>query len=285
MKSTRNIALTLLLIVPAILLLVGVLVVPLTEIVGASFYRANMGIIGDEFSFDNYRQILTSLLYWEIFLKTIGSALLVTFLCAVFGYPIAAHLVRAPARYQPILFFLVAAPLLVNTVVRTYGWLLILGQVGVVNVVLNQLGLTDGPLRLTSNYFGMIIGSVQVFMPFMILSIATSMRGIDRHVLQAADILGATPAHRLRTIELPLIAPGLIAGAVLVFGLMLGAFVTPLMLGGTAIKYLSVSVYMDSMVTFNLPRAIALSMVLLFVVSLAYTIQAALTKKYSQVHA
>jgi putative spermidine/putrescine transport system permease protein len=268
------------LVFPAFALVTAVLAFPLAELVQASLHRAEMGQITGGFTLQNYSTILFSPLYWEIYAKTLGAAFLVTFLCALLGYPVAAHLVQARRSLQPVLFFLIAAPLLINTVVRSYGMLLLLGRKGVVNSILTQLGLIDDPFALTGNYLGMIIGSTQVFLPFMILSIATSLRGIDRRLFESADILGASPVRRFLTVELPLTTPGLVSGGVLVFSLMLGAFVTPLMMGGTALRYLSISVYTDALVLFNLPRAIALSMILLAVAGIAYALQARLPKKF-----
>jgi len=268
-----------LLLCPALALVLAILIVPLVELIQASFHRAEMGVIKPGFTVENYETVLLSPLYWEIYAKTMGAAALVTALCAILGYPVAAHLARARKSLQPILFFLIAAPLLINTVVRSYGWLLMLGRKGVVNTILEQLGIIDQPLALSSNYIGLIVGSTQVFLPFMILSVAASLQGIDRRYLESADILGASPVYRFITVELPLAAPGLVAGSVLVFSLMLGAFVTPLMLGGTAVKYLSISVYTDALVLFNLPRAIALSMILLVVVAGVYAVQARASRK------
>jgi putative spermidine/putrescine transport system permease protein len=278
-RRRRRLLVTTLLLCPALALVLAILIMPLAELVQASFHRAELGQIKPGLTIENYETVLLSPLYWEIYAKTMGAAALVTALCAILGYPVAAHLARARKSLQPVLFFLIAAPLLINTVVRTYGWLLMLGRKGVVNTILEQLGIIDQPLALSANYIGLIVGSTQVFLPFMILSVAASLQGIERRLLESADILGASPVYRFVTVELPLAAPGLVAGSVLVFSLMLGAFVTPLMLGGTAVKYLSISVYTDALVLFNLPRAIALSMILLIVVSAVYALQARASRK------
>jgi len=269
-------------LLPAFALIFLLLAVPLTELVQASFHPSQLGQILEGWTLDNYKSVLFTPIYWEIYAKTLGAAALITFLCVVLGYPVAWHLTRAPEKIRVLLFFLIAAPLLVNTVVRTYGWLLMLGRKGVINTLLEQLGLIDSPLAISGNYIGMIIGSTQVFLPFMILSIATSLQSIEECLRESADILGASPAQRFFSVDLPLAAPGLLAGCVLVFSLMLGAFVTPLMLGGTAIRYLSVSVYTDALVVFNLPRAIALSMVLLVVIAGVYALQTRATRSLAK---
>lgn len=260
-------------LLPAMLLVTLLVALPLMNMTIISFRREDFGQILPGFTLLNYVQLLTGEGYLELFAKTFLTAAAVTVLCALLGFPVAAAIARAPEKWRGLLYFLVAAPLLVNTVVRTYGWLLILGRKGLLNEALIGAGLIDSPLALTGNYLGMIIGGTQVFLPFMILSLTTSLMAIDRRLLEAGDILGATPVRVFLTVTLPLAVPGLIAGSVLVFSLMLGAFVTPLILGGTAIKYLSVAVYTDAMVLFNLPRATALSLVLMIVVLVIYFLQ------------
>jgi putative spermidine/putrescine transport system permease protein len=266
-------------LLPALLLVTLLVAIPLVDLTIISFRQENFGQIVPGFTLRNYVELLTGDGYLELFGKTFLTAAAVTVLCALLGFPVAAAIARAPEKWRGLLYFLVAAPLLVNTVVRTYGWLLILGRKGLVNEALLGAGLIDGPLALTGNYLGMIIGGTQVFLPFMILSLTTSLMAIDRRLLEAGDILGASPVRVFLTITLPLAVPGLVAGSVLVFSLMLGAFVTPLILGGTAIKYVSVAVYTDAMVLFNLPRATALSLLLMVVVLAIYFLQKRLTRQ------
>jgi len=266
-------------LLPALLLLTVLVVLPLADMTVISFRSESFGQIQPGFVLRNYIELLTTSSNVTLFVNTFLTATAVTLLCVLLGFPVAAAIARAPEKWRGILYFLVAAPLLVNTVVRTYGWLLILGRKGLVNEALLGAGLIDSPLALTGNYLGLIIGGTQVFLPFMILSLTTSLMGIDRRLLEAGDILGAGPVRAFFTITLPLAVPGLIAGSVLVFSLMLGAFVTPLILGGTAIKYISVAVYTDALVLFNLPRATALSMLLMLVVLAVYFLQKRLTRQ------
>lgn len=278
-KHNRALPLWLMLLLPGILLVIGVMVLPLVDMAVISFRHSSFGQILPGFTLSNYIGLFTEPANLTLFANTFLSAAAVTALCAVLGFPVAAVITNAPPKWRGLLYFLVAAPLLVNTVVRTYGWLLILGRKGLINDILMASGLINEPLALTGNYLGMIIGGTQVFLPFMILSLTTSLMGIDRRLLEAGDILGATGLRKFFTITLPLAMPGLIAGSVLVFSLMLGAFVTPLILGGTAIKYISVSVYTDALVLFNLPRATALSLILMVTVLVVYFIQKRLSGK------
>ncbi|MCD6733487.1 MAG: ABC transporter permease [Burkholderiaceae bacterium] len=267
---------------PALALIVFLLVLPVLEMAVISFRREDFGQLLPGFTLANYASIVQGSVYAQIFLQTFGAAALVTVLCIALGFPVAAAIADAPPKWRGLLYFLVAAPLLVNTVVRTYGWLLILGRKGLLNELLIGMGLIGEPLALSGNYVGLIIGGTQVFLPFMILSITTSLVAIDRRLVESSQILGAGPLRTFFDITWPLAMPGVIAGSVLVFSLMLGAFVTPLILGGTAVKYLSVAIYTDALVLFNLPRATALAMVLLLVVLLAYGLQKRLLRRYEE---
>jgi putative spermidine/putrescine transport system permease protein len=268
------------LLVPGLVFVIAALLLPLVDMLVISFRGESFGQILPGFTLKNYATFFSDSTYLQLFLQTFGAAALVTLLCILLGFPVASLIADAPAKWRGLLYFLVAAPLLVNTVVRTYGWLLILGRKGLVNESLTGLGLIDTPLALSGNYVGLVIGGTQVFLPFMILSITTSLVAIEKSLLEASAILGAGPVRRFFDVTLPLAMPGVIAGSVLVFSLMLGAFVTPLILGGTAVKYLSVAVYTDALVLFNLPRATALAIVLLAVVLLVYALQKRVMRRY-----
>ncbi len=269
----------LLALAPAAALVLLGMVVPLAEMAVISFRSESFGQILPGFTLANYASLLGGLDSLQLFAQTFAVAAVVTLLCALLGFPLAAAIARAPANWRGLLYFAVAAPLLVNTVVRSYGWLLILGRKGLLNTLLQAAGWSGEPLALTGNLTGLVIGGTQVFLPFMVLSLATSLLALDRRLLESADILGAGPARAFFSVTLPLALPGLIAGSVLVFSLMLGAFVTPLILGGTAVKYVSVAVYTDALVLFNLPRATALSLLLMVAVLAVYALQKRLTRR------
>lgn len=271
-----------LLAAPALAVIIVLVAIPLVQMVDASFHRQEYGLVVPGFTLQNYREVLFSGPYLELFYKTALIALGVTASCICLGFPVAIHLTSASRDRRPVLYFLIIAPLLVNTVVRSYGWLLMLGNRGVLNQIFGTSGLTDQPIALTGNTTGVIIGATQVFLPFMILSLATSLDGVDRRLLEAAEILGAGRVRRFVEIIVPLSVPGIIAGSVLVFSLMLGAIITPLMLGGSAIRFLSVAIYTDALVLFDLPRATALSVVLLLAVTALYALQRRYLRGYKE---
>lgn len=269
----------LLALAPALCALFLLLGLPLVDMVRISFRTEHFGQIQSGFTLANYVALLGDLASLTLMLQTFAVAAAVTALCALLGFPLAAAVANAPERWRGLLYFVVAAPLLVNTVVRSYGWLLILGRQGLVNTVLLSAGWIDEPLALSGNLLGVVIGGTQVFLPFMVLSLASALQNIDRRLIESSNVLGAGPLRSFRTITLPLAMPGLIAGAVLVFSMMLGAFVTPLILGGSAVRYLSVQVYTDALVLFNLPRATALSLLLMVAVLAVYALQKRLTRR------
>lgn len=268
---------------PAFFMLVVLLALPLIDMVLISFSRENFGQIEPGFTLVNYISLLTDSSNLTLVMRTFGVAAAVTALCAVFGFPLATMVARASPQWRGLLYFLVAAPLLVNTVVRSYGWLLILGRQGLINSLLVASGWIQEPLALSGNLLGVIIGGTQVFLPFMVLSLAASLQNIDSRLYESSMILGAGPIRTFAEVTLPLAMPGLIAGSILVFSMMLGAFVTPLMLGGSAVSYLSVKVYTEALVLFNLPRATALSILLMVSVLALYSLQKHLTRRLEAV--
>ncbi|MBR0725509.1 ABC transporter permease [Bradyrhizobium manausense] len=281
MRTRGRVAFTALLLgAPALAATAALVAAPLAQMFDASLRHQDFGILQPGFTLENYRALLGSVQYAELFYKTIAAAALVTMLCALFGFPVALHIAAAGPRHRAFLYFLVTAPLLINTVVRSYGWLLMLGNRGLINTVLIATSITSEPLPLSGNLLGMVIGATQVFLPFMILSLTTSLDGLDSRLIESAGILGASRIRTFLDVTLPLTVPGLIAGSVLVFSLMLGAIVTPLMLGGSAIRYLSVTIYTDAFVLFDLPRATASSAILLLAVTCLYALQRHFIRSY-----
>lgn len=166
----------------------------------ASFRRDDFGVLLPGFTLENYRLILGSGEYFELFYKTGGAALAVTFFCAVLGFPIALLISGSPPRSKAFLYLMVTAPLLINTVVRSYGWLLMLGNRGVINSTLMSLGITQEPIPLTGDVAGMVIGATQVCLPFMILSRTMPAFSSARAIVQAPN------SRRLRPREALLLA-------------------------------------------------------------------------------
>jgi ABC-type spermidine/putrescine transport system permease subunit I len=215
----------LLLLLPALAFLILVFAYPLGLIVVRSLTDPEPG-------FGHYVQIATVDVYLRVLSSTFGLALTVTLAAFVLGYPVAFALARSRGLVQAILVMLVLLPFWTSLLVRTYAWMVILGRYGVVNKTLMALGLTDEPIRLLHTGLATHIGMVHILLPFMILPIWSVMTRIDPALLMAARSLGASPLRAFVRVFSPLSLPGVFAGALFVFILALGFYVTPALLGG-----------------------------------------------------
>jgi putative spermidine/putrescine transport system permease protein len=220
------------------------------------------------FGVGNYLTIFARADYMATLLRTIGIACMTTVASIVIGYPMALGIARA-RRNQTMLTVLVIVPWMVSVVVRTYGWVVILGNRGTLNNLLMWLGVIHSPLRLLFNQIGVVIGLVHVFCPFMILSLLAVMQTLERSLDEAAMSLGAGPLGTFWRVTLPLTMPGLAAGASIVFLLSTGAVVTPLLLGGPRDPMLAMQVYADVFGLYDYARAAALAFLLMAVALIA----------------
>lgn len=221
------------------------------------------GVIEDTISFYSYAQFLTDGYYWAMAWETLRLGLVVTFFTILVSYPIALFLVRTQSRYKGILVALAIAPLLTSSVVRTYGWIVLLGNQGAVNKALEFTGITDQPLALVNNRTGVYISLVEIMMPYMILALLAGFGRFSTDLEQAAASLGANRWNVFWRIVWPLSMPGVLTGALLVFVLTISSFVTPRLVGGGRVFLLATEIYDQATVTLNWPFAAALSFILL----------------------
>jgi ABC-type spermidine/putrescine transport system permease subunit I len=170
--------------------------------------------------------------YLRIFLCTFKLAITLTVLTGVIAYPLAYYLSVVRARLRDLLLFLILVPFWTSILVRTYGWMVLLGRNGIINAVLLKVGLLDQPIQFLFNGFVVRVAMVQILLPFFVLPLYSTLRGIDGNLLQAASGLGAPPWRVFQRVYWPLSLPGLSAGAVIVFVLSFGFFITPALLGG-----------------------------------------------------
>ena len=249
---------------PAVLFLLLFFVWPLTRVVGLSFQDENTGAL----TLDNYANLGADSFYGKVALTTLGVAVAVTVLCLVLGYPAAYYLVRTRSRYRHVLFIAMIAPLLVSVVVRTIGWLMLLGDRGPVAWLLSTLPGSGTPGQLLFNRVAVVVGMTHVLVPFMILAIAGTLAGVDRRLEEAAAVLGASPARTFIHVTWPLSIPGAISGCVLVFSLTVGAYLTPMFMGGGKIQVVAIAIFDETLVLLDWPQSAALSVGLLSVVLL-----------------
>lgn len=217
----------------------------------------------ERFTFANYLEIFTRAFHLESLLTSLELAAVVTVITAILGYPLAYYFVRSSSRFKPLILLAIISPLLISVVVRSIGWLILLGQEGIVNQILQVTGITSEPVQLLYNFMAVVIGEVNILMPFMVLSLTTSISQIPASLEEGASVLGASSARRFLRVTLPLSAPGLISGAMLVFILTMGSYVTPQMLGGGKVKVITTDIYSRMMVDFDWPLGAALAIVTL----------------------
>ena len=161
----------------------------------------------------------------------------------VIGYPIAYYLARSTSRWRHYVFVVIFVPLLFSIVIRTFGWIVLLGSNGLLNGLLIQLGAIDQPVVWLYNFPMTVVGLVHVFLPFMVLSILSSLSRVDQRIEDAAAILGASPWRSFRHVTLPLSSQGIFGGCAIVFSLTVGAYVTPRLLGGGRVQVLATEIY------------------------------------------
>lgn len=244
---------------PALVLMVGMLVVPIAWLFGLSF-QTDAGA----FTLDHYARLIEQPSYARTFRLTFEIAALTTAICLALGYPLAYLLSQLSRRAAAICMIAVLLPFWTPVLVRTYAWLVLLQRRGLVNNWGMELGLWDAPLVLVHNLNGTLIGMVHIMLPFLILPVYGSMRAIDRDYLKAAANLGAGPVRAFWLVFFPLSLPGVVAGALIVFVLCLGFYITPAILGGGRVTMVANRIATDIELFFNWGAASALGAVLLF---------------------
>ncbi len=204
--------------------------------------------------------------------STLRIGLVTTVISLLIGYPLAHWMARMTSRLgHALVLMAVIAPMLTGIVVRTFAWMTILQDKGVINTLLMQWGLTDRPLPLMYNEFGTIVALVHIYVPFMVLTLTGVIGRIDERLEQAARSLGAGRLRAFVEVTLPLSLPGILAGSLLVFALSISAYVTPSLMGGTDVLTLPMLIAQQVGTSFNPGFAGALGVILLLV-SLAIVI-------------
>ncbi|MBI1384585.1 MAG: ABC transporter permease subunit [Rhizobiales bacterium] len=243
---------------PALLLVLVLLVLPVGWLSYVSFIGADGG-----YSLENYARMLETKSYVRIFKTTFWVSFLTTVICVAIGYPLAYFFSQLPTRVANLCLITVLLPFWTSLLVRTYAWLVLLQRNGLVNNWGIELGLWSEPIKFVHNIEGTLIGMVHIMLPFLVLPLLSSMRAIDRDYLKAASNLGAGPVRAFWTVFFPLSMPGLIAGALIVFVLCLGFYVTPAVLGGGRVILVSMQIANNIELFVNWGAASALGVVLL----------------------
>jgi ABC-type spermidine/putrescine transport system permease subunit I len=252
--SSRRIA-PFLLVAPLALYMVAFYLLPLASMLLRS-------VADPTWTLENYRRLAGDVVFLEVFWTTLRTALGVTVGALALGYPVALALSRLRGGAATFVLIMVLLPFWTSVLVRSYAWMVLLGRKGLLNETLIATGLIDTPLKLLNTPFAVHIAMIHILLPYMILPIASVLRQIDGALLRAAAGLGAPPWRVFAQVVLPLSIPGVAAGALLVFVLSLGFYITPALVGGPRDLMLSMLIA-QQVDLLNWPYAACLSTALL----------------------
>ena len=205
------------------------IVIPLIMIVLYAFMGEGNSVLTFEFTFKNFAKFIEPT-YLSVFVKSLRIGILTTLLCLILGYPLAYIISKLNEKTLDLLILLVTIPMWINTLLRTYAWMNLLSDNGIINSLLGLLGIN--PINMMYTDFSVMIGMVCDFLPFMIIPIHTSLHKMDRSLLEAAGDLGAHPIQAFWKITFKLSIPGVLNGVMMVFLMAISTFVIPKLLGG-----------------------------------------------------
>ncbi len=265
---------------PAIAFLAVFLIYPIGITVAISFwdYQSMRGM-EPAFLSKNYLKFLADPYYLGILANTVRISVTVTLLCLIIAYPLAFWITRLSGVMRALATFAALAPLMISVVIRTLGWVTILADDGAINGFLLWAGIVEQPLRLLYNEFAVILGLTEALLPFMIISLLTSLQSIPRDLFHAASIAGGGAWTIFRRVMLPLSLPGIAAGSLLVFAISVSSFVTPRILSGGSIPMIANLVVDNFLVTLNWPFGAAVGIVLVAIVLLVFAVQHWITER------
>ena len=234
---------------------------------------ANLSVNGPQgLTLEHYARFLSTPVYAYVLYKTVRTATEVTFVTLILAYPLSYLMSCVGRRTARVLTIAVVLPFFTSVMVRTFAWIVILGRRGFVNEYLGWLGVIDVPLNLLYNPSAVLLGMTYVMLPYMILTLHSVMRGIDRNLLRAAQNLGAGSVETFWRVVLPLTLPGIMSGSLLVFLLSLGFFITPALMGGPADLLVATVVQREIELTMNWGFGCAMAMTLLAITLLGFVL-------------
>ncbi|WP_407147178.1 ABC transporter permease [Bradyrhizobium sp. ORS 86] len=261
-----------LLVVPACLLVLGLLISPMALMFRISLNKFSpTQLMIEAFTFNNYVQAAADPYYQEVILTTLGMALLCTALTLVIAFPAAYWLGRLESRWKSLVVIATLFPLLVGNVVRSAGWMALFTREGLINTVLLKAHAIGEPLTLMYTPKAVVFGIIAVVLPYMILTIAAVIESIPRNLEEAAANLGASAFQQFWRVILPLSAPGVAAGSILVFVLCMNTYATAVLLGGPRFKMMAPAIFDQFVRGNNWPMGATLAFMLL-AVTMSFTI-------------
>ena len=246
---------------PGLLFLIAAFMFPAVHMLAQSLLTT--GADPGRFTLEHYAKFVVDDFYLGVALRTFRLSLLITAICLVLGFPLAIIMARSSHLVRTGLIILIVLPLMTSVVIRTFGWLVILGPGGLLSWSLESLGLIDRQLSLMHTETGIVIAMVQVLLPFLVLTTLGSLNQIPPAIDEAARVMGAGFFRSIRHVTLPLSLPGLVSGSLLVFALSISSFITPTLVGGVRLPVMAGSIYQQMTGSFDWGFGAALSVILL----------------------
>ena len=263
------------LLAPTLVALVLLMLVPIGIMFFYTFYKfQTAGVETPELNLGNWHEFFSDPYYHGFLWKTARISTMTALLCAVMGYPPAYFIAMTSFRHKWLLLLLLIVPFWISFTIRTFSWIHILGEQGIINASLMGLGIISEPIPMLYTEGAVIMGMIHFLLPYMVLNVYVSLDGIDRNLISAARSLGCTNWQAFKEVTLPLSLPGLGAGLLLSFVLAAGSYVTPQILGGRSDSLFGNLIFDTIMKELNWPMGTTLSVVLLAllgVVSVIYS--------------
>ncbi len=265
MKEFRNMT------YPYIVWISIMIVAPILLILMYAFTTKGNDVTTFRFTFDNFAKFFSDPIFLDVLKRSLIVAVVTTIICILIGYPSAYIIANASGKLKVMLLLLITIPMWINMLVRTYAWIGILQDDGIINMVLGWFGIK--PIKILYTNFAVILGMVYNFVPFMILQIYTSLEKMDKSLLEAASDLGADRVQSFLRVTLPLSLPGVISGITLVFLPAVSSFFIPKLLGGG--QYVLIGNVIESQFitsgNWNFGSAISLIMAVIIMISMYIT--------------
>ena len=268
-----------LLLLPLLLWLALLIFIPHLDMLGISL-RERVAPREYAFSLNNYIEFFTEPLHWRTFARTAVISIIATTLTLLIAFPVSYYIAKLlRGRIKSLLFVLCLIPFWVSELVRTYGWMILLRETGVVSTLLQWLGLADGPVEMLYNDAAILVGLVYTSMLFMVVPLVTVLDSLDDAVIEASYDLGGGAWSTLREVVIPHAMPGIVSGCIIVFMLTLGNYLTPTLLGGKDSLWFTEQIFTQFITRFNWELGSAFGFLLLLLSSTIIWVALKLTRQ------